>query len=164
MFQNIVSNTSDNRETNKPSQLIRVTKWLFWITVCLYIVHIFVSYYLDWKYPVRYNYALEWYMYFLGILSVKFWYLTLGMVLISIIAYFRTRNNASRVSIGSIIVIIAVILFTIFGYQGVNLDRNGTREYNCPACGRPFWSRGFFFKKNREAKKSNTTSWATIKK
>lgn len=163
MSQNIVSNTSDNRESNKSSQLIRVTKWLFWITVCLYIVHTLASYYLDWDYPFMVDSELYAYSQLLHFARMGFWYLTLLMLLISIISCFRSSPRTSKMGIGAMII---VIFFTIFGPQVVGpVNYRGTGgPANCIQCGRPFWSRGFFFKKNREAKKSNTTSWATIKK
>ena len=94
---------------------LRIGKWLFWVTVILYVVYVCMTFYLDWKYVDNIDATIPWNMSLLKSMKNIFWLITLGFFIFWIIQFFRSKLYFSRMRIA---IIMWIILFTLFGYQG----------------------------------------------
>ena len=165
---NATENTISTTEPWKLPLILRIGKWMFWITVILYVLYIGMIFYLDWIYPgwvsitiidtMEKFYSFKTYFWFFTIISIAVW--------ISQLLYKRIPFHKSK-----FIIILWILIFTIFWYQRDILDLSPSEmRYpviipGCNYCGRPFRLRSFFSRlfSSWEANIKKSAAWNTIK-
>ena len=145
--------------------LVRIIKWIFWTTVIIYILSIGYKFYVTEAVKfMPQNFLTSGYLESF----IKFgWYLTLVLTLI--VGFQLWKNGIGRIQLGKGILLITIILFILFWYQGPNLKLLNPAHPTCvgsPYClaiGRPFRSRKWFRRWSHEAELIKWGGWVLSK-